>query len=126
MSIQVQWHDDTRTIVRWDIEGQWSWDDVYPALYEAYALLDTVDYIVHTIVDVRNSSLLPKGTITHLKNLAARQHPRAGITVFVTGNVFAISVFNVITRLSQQARAIFRLAATPEAALALIHDLQPA
>jgi hypothetical protein len=124
MSITVKWFNDEHKIVHWDIEGAWNWDDVYLSLDEANALLDTVDHTVHTIVDVRNSPLIPGGTITQLKNLVNKQHPQAGISVFVTTNTFARSVFMMFSKLTGKAGERFRLVATPEEALTLIAAVQ--
>jgi hypothetical protein len=48
MGIQVMWDDERKWAVRYVFTSKWSWDDLKNAFRDVHALMDTVDYPVHT------------------------------------------------------------------------------
>ena len=124
MPITVRWDDDAHTRIYYVFSGSWKWDE-FDALYtDVYKMLDTVSHTVHAVVDLRESRIVPQDTLTQMRRLTFQQHENGGITVVITDNRFAHTLYNILTGVLRQAKAIFRIAYSPEEAYDLIaeHD----
>ena len=130
MSVRVYWEDEGRTIVRYDFDGLWSWDELYTAYYEAIAMETSVEHRVDVILDLRRSGRVPGNALLHVKNFSDRQPVNIGLSVFVTSNSFLVSLYNVGVKFYSKIGHYFRVAPTIEAAHAMIErdrmaQLQP-
>lgn len=95
MGIQVMWDDERKWAVQYVFAPKWSWEDLKSAFAEAHALLDTVDYPVHTILDMRKTSSLPEHAITQIGKIGVndpihRNDSRMIVLVGVSAFVRAI------------------------------------
>jgi hypothetical protein len=126
MPIQVFWEDDAQTIVRYNFEGTWTWDELYPAYYQAIAMEKSVTDRVDVILDMRDSGRVPANALLHIKNISEKQPPNIGLSIFVTTNAFVTSMYNMAIRVYSKVAYYFRITKTPEEALAMIAaDRQP-
>lgn len=120
MPITVRWDDEAHTRIYYVFSGSWKWDE-FDALYaDVYKMLDTVNHKVHAIVDLRESRLVPQDSLTQMRRLTFQQHENGGITVVITDNRFAHTLYSILTGVLRQAKAIFRIAYSPEEAYDLI------
>jgi hypothetical protein len=124
MPISVRWDNETHTRIYYVFSGAWKWDEFDTLYKDVYKMLDTVNHKVHAIVDIRESRLLPQDTLTKMRHLTFQQHENGGITVVITNNRFAHTLYTILTGALRQAKAIFRIAYSPEEAYVLIaeHD----
>jgi hypothetical protein len=122
MPITVRWDDDAHTRIYYVFSASWQWDDFDIVYADVYKMLDTVNHRVHAIVDIRQSRLLPQDTLTQMRRLTYQQHANGGITVIITDNRFAHTLYNILTGVLRQAKAIFRIAYSLEEAYELIAD----
>jgi hypothetical protein len=102
MGIKVVWDNEQNTIIRYVYEGRWGWDDLYTARAEVKTMLGSVPHKVGIIVDMRNSSLLPSGTISRARHLATSSptsHSNEGPTIIVGANGLVRSIFDVMRKI---------------------------
>lgn len=97
MGIQVMWDDERKWAVRYVFAPKWSWDDLKNAFGDVRALMDTVDYPVHTILDLSHTSSLPEHAITQigrigLSDMAHRNQSR--LVVLVGMSVFGRAIIS--------------------------------
>ncbi len=59
MSISVQWDNPEQTIVRWDFDGEWTWEMFRKAQYASNQLILSVRHRVDIIGDVTRSPSTP-------------------------------------------------------------------
>jgi len=69
MGVQVQWDNEARTILRYDYQGRWKWEQVYEAVNEAYRMIETVPHPVAVMIDMTESAGIPPGALTHGRSL---------------------------------------------------------
>ena len=97
MSLQVEWDNAEKTVIRITYANKWTWSDFYEANRAAVALMNTVCHPVHLLADFRQSTCLPiGGAITHASNAISVLPDNWGILVIVTTNVLIqrlVSVF---------------------------------
>jgi len=120
MPIQVYWEDADKTIVRYDFEGAWTWDELYAVYYKAIDMETSVPHRVDIILDMRYSHRIPGNALLHLKNLSEKQPPNVGLSIFVTTNTFLTSMYNMAIKVYGKIAYYFRLAPTLDAAHAMI------
>ena len=122
MPITVQWHNDKKTTIYYEFVGSWTWYEFDNVYQEVYTMLDTVSHKVDAIVDLRRSQLLPNNTLSEMRRLTFQQHENGGITVFVTDNRFAKSLFTILTGVLKQAKSIFHITSTLDEAHQLLDE----
>ena len=87
MSIVISWDNPEKTIIRWDFDGVWDWDE-YGAVKVGFdAMLREVDHTVGVIADMRHSPTLPKNAFTRFKYFTRTTPPNRGLMVFVGTNM---------------------------------------
>ena len=116
---------DNPATMRFVYEGQWTWDEFYPAINEMTALLDKRDTIVHQIIDLRSSAHLPAGALRHLSSIKYTDHPRLGITVILGANTFLRAMASMMMRLRPSLGQKLVFARTLEEAQTHLAQRQP-
>src|SRR6185369_4744326 len=99
MPVTNIWDNDEKTIIRMEVSGRWTWDEMYAASTAGYAMLDSVNHVVYPIIDFSGSLGMPNNAITHARNMMGKQHPRTGMSVFVGANTLFVSLWRVFVRL---------------------------
>jgi len=120
MSVRAYWQDETKTIVRYDFDGEWDWNELYTAYYEAIAMEKSVEHRVDVILDMRRGGRIPGNVLLHVKNFSDRQPPNIGLSVIVTENAFVHSLYKVGAKFYSKIGYYFRVATTLEAADSMI------
>ncbi|MBI1276904.1 MAG: hypothetical protein GC179_02120 [Anaerolineaceae bacterium] len=69
MSIQVVWDDAEQSIVRWDFEPEWDWNDFWEAFAESIRIGEGYSKRVDVIPNVTNTKRLPIGALGAFKSV---------------------------------------------------------
>ena len=99
MAILTNWYNDDKTILRHVYEVAWTWSDLYLAIDEAYALVETVDHTVDIIIDMRLSSIIPSNVFNHGKHAIVKAHPRQGHMIVVGAPRLAQTLFQAFLKI---------------------------
>lgn len=99
MPVTNIWDNDEKTIIRMDVSGRWTWDEMYAASTVGYSMLESVPHVVYPILDFSQSHGMPNNAITHARNMMGKQHPRTGMTVFVGANTLFVNLWRIFIRL---------------------------
>jgi hypothetical protein len=83
MPIQAVWDDEAHTIIRYVIEGHWTWDEMNAAIATSNAWLDAADHKIDFIHDMSRSEGIPAGALTQLKRYIGKEHPLTGRSVVI-------------------------------------------
>lgn len=126
MGIQVQWDNDEKTILRYDYQARWSWNELYQAVDQGYHLIDSVAHPVAVIIDLTASEGIPPGALSHARSIQQRAHPRISMNVAVNAGGLLSTLTHTFLRLYSalmQATSV-HFAATVEEARAVIAERQ--
>jgi hypothetical protein len=63
MGVAVQWDDTQQTVIRWDFEPNWTWDELADSARVSSAMIASADVPVGIILNLLNSRA-PSGRIT--------------------------------------------------------------
>ena len=125
MGIEVSWDNEAKTIVKYVYEGRWTLQDFDNAREQAAKLEETVPHRVDVIVDVRNSSLVPTGTISRGKQVITTtpvSHPSEAMAIIVGAGPLVRSIYDVVSKVYPEIvrRRGFRFARSMEEAREII------
>lgn len=124
MSITVNWYDEKHTAVVNKLVGSWTWDELFRAIDQTAALMDTVDYPVNIVLDMRQTQHVPTllpSALRKVANAPTMNHRNSGAFIFVGAKAFIKSMFSIFSTLYPRAAEKYRFAETEaqlEAALA--------
>ncbi len=126
MAIRLLWENESRTIIRMEVVGRWTWNEMFQASQQGYAMLETVDHIVDPIIDFRQSEGLPDFAISNSSRMIGKRHPRTGVTMIVTTHPLFLGMWNAFRRVyvifAKQEE--FRLVKTLDEALSVLKQVQ--
>lgn len=120
MSAVVQWHDAAQTVLRWEFEGAWTWEEFYQAQDEVNALSASVEHPVDIIVVMHPTSAVPAGAPSQFGRIARGSHGRSGRTVLVGANRFVEVMLSIFGKFQRETARRITTAKSIEEALALL------
>lgn len=120
MSVHVQWDSEEQTIIVWSFVGRWTWGEYDDALSAAATMLESVDYKVDYIFDVRHMSILPPDLVTRFKAKYLIPPEKARYFVAVGVDHYLQLVWNTFTDLPYARHLKVAYADTFEEARALL------
>ncbi len=101
MAVHIQWDNSEKTVLRYDFEGRWTWQEFMAIFPQAKTMASTVQHTVHSIVnplDDKSRGYLPPNTLAQVVQLYRGAPPNIGATVIVGGSEF----FRTLNRLSRR------------------------
>jgi hypothetical protein len=102
--VTVDWLDEEKTVLIYQIYGKWTWEEFYNAFERARVMMASVPYVVHAITIPRDDAArrhIPSNILTHFPIITRRLPSNAGMAAMViTGfNPIWRSMYNTVVRL---------------------------
>lgn len=120
MPVRAYWEDETHTLVHYNFEGNWTWDELYPAYYQAIEMEKSVPHRVDVILDMRQSKKIPSNALMHIKNISDKQPPNIGLSVLVSNSAFLASMYRIGVQFYSKIGHYFFLTTSMEEAYTMI------
>jgi hypothetical protein len=118
MTIQISWDNDAHTILRYQFEAEWRWEDLYRVINHGLRLADGRYTEVDTIFDVPYDVHVPSGNMLfHARRLLELMPLQHGIIVIVSNLPLLRNVVGII---NQVYKTNFAIAHTLDEAHVLI------
>ena len=102
MPITIKWYDDTKTIVLWEFEGQWTLDELHTIYTESHNLCLTVpENTVIALLDMTRSAAnsVPPNIFSALTARKRTQAPNFDMIVIVSTSSFIKIFVNILMKL---------------------------
>ncbi|MBI1278339.1 MAG: hypothetical protein GC179_09450 [Anaerolineaceae bacterium] len=125
MPISISWYDETKRIVFWEFEGNWTIEQLHIAYTESHNLCMTVpEHKVIALLDVtRSANTVPSNIFSALTTRRRTQAPNFDMIVIVSSSSL-IKIFVNIMMKMPALRDQFALYESLDEALAFIHERQ--
>ena len=120
MGIQVVWDDAEQTIIRWDFDPEWDWNDYWEAFSESIRIGEGYTKRVDVIPNITRTKRLPIGALGAFKSVDTRLPDFVKLVVVAGSNSMTrmmIKTFAQINRIDS-----WRTAITLEEARAIIAE----
>ena len=69
MPVRVFWDDEDPRIFRWEIRGRWTWDEFFQAQARVSEMLESIDFLVDIVFDMRGAEGLPPNMMSNIKRV---------------------------------------------------------
>ncbi len=92
------WDNDDHTVVRYDYNVGWTWDDFREAGKTALEMMSTVNHTVHVIANFADRAFPPMGALGRFKS-AQESLPKDTVVVVVGGGAFINALVSTFTGL---------------------------
>jgi len=126
MSIVVNWDNPDKTVIRWDFEGKWNWEQFIDAYILSDRMLASVEHTVDIISNLDRSAMLPEGALKGYENVLRNTSENIGVIVLISASRFLnvmVSAFNNIPH-RRTAGGNFAFAKTMSEARAILRARQ--
>ncbi len=123
MPISVRWENNEKTIVRWEFDGRWTWNDYYDALEQSDRLLDSIQRSADLLVNMQQTNFIANGYPAQFRRVS-RFHPKAGIAVLVITNAFIETMLRMMMRFQPQSAHRIIIARSLEKAQSILQEHQ--
>jgi hypothetical protein len=120
MGIVVDWDNSAKTVVRYEFDEQWTWEEFYVAKKQAYTIIDTVSHRVGVIMNAPPNVTLPPNMLTHSLSALRNKHPNTLILVFVLTRPFMRAMISTLGKISRLGASSIELATTLDEARAIV------
>jgi hypothetical protein len=85
MPINVHWHENNRTILHIDFQGEWTWAEMYDIRDLVRFMAESQTEYIHIISDMRDCKIPVGNSATHLRNFVLNlpENAREGLFVYL-------------------------------------------
>jgi hypothetical protein len=102
MTVKASWDNETKTTIRYDFEGQWTWEEFRAAVQEAFALTRSVTHTVDTISNFPADTRLPANAFLQFRRAMADAPKNRGTTAIVSNTSFIKMMVSVFSKVNKQ------------------------
>ncbi len=97
MPIKIRWFDDTKRIVLWEIEGQWTLDEMHQMYTVGNAMCAEVpENTVNALIDMTRSKAIPSNIFSAISARARTGEPNYDMAVIVSGSTMVKSFAGIL------------------------------
>ncbi len=99
MSVKVYWDSPEQTILVYEFEEGWTWDEFYIVYPQAKQMLASVPHIVNIILTYPSSTFyVPPNILSQIRKFYNAMSPNTGLVVVTGGSSIVSSVYNAVRR----------------------------
>lgn len=131
MGIELYWDNDEQTVMLCEIEGAWTWDDLYDVLNRVKKVTDKAQHEIAAIVHVSGGVKIPGGSIftpaafDHAKRMVKMGEGGTGPVVIVGASPVIKTAYETFRTIDRRATGNIHFAASVDEArqiLTRIHN----
>lgn len=120
MPVTVGWHDSSHKILQYRFIGEWTWEEYYTALAQGRMMERNASHFVCTINDMRHTTHVPSDFIEQARSVSLTRPQTTAIAVYISDDYHFTSIYEVISSLYPDTRALYPLVRTEAEALSRI------
>lgn len=120
MPVRMFWEDEREEILRYEVEGEWTWEESYTQYDRAMVPESDYLYRVDVIMHFFPGSRLPADAMLHMATMAQQQPENIGLIVLVTTHDMLRRMVNTAAKLYPHTRQLYRTATSISEAQAII------
>lgn len=98
MPINVEWDNEERTIIRYDIRDPWHLPEYSRALFHTWSMIESVEHSVHVVVDFTHAMSFPRNLLSNAASTNNQLHPRQGLVIGIKVSPYLQMMVRVATR----------------------------
>ncbi len=100
MPITLHWDDTEQTIIRWDFQGTWDWQEVYACTKRSTQMREEVEHPVSVILNMDKAGLLKPGALNHAKVALQFSPDNRDMVVVVGRSTFLQTMVEIFSKMN--------------------------
>jgi hypothetical protein len=126
MPIELYWDDDARTTMLCEVQGRWTWDEMWDVLHKIKKVTDSADHEIAAIVHVIDGLNIPGGTIftreafDHARRILRMGEGGTGPIIVVGVSPLIRTIYNTFLPMDRKTIGAIRFADSVDDARALL------
>jgi hypothetical protein len=127
MPIEVNWFNDSHSVIYMRVSDPWTWDDFFAASRQASTLARSVSHEVSYMVDFTHAKQFPRGlSLQRVRAILDFKQSNSGVLVSFGVNPFMRVMLNTVLTAVGRVRANTVIVNTLEDALQVVDDYRAA
>lgn len=122
MGITIVWDNDEKTVIRYDFDKHWNWEDFFAAKEEAFTRIDGVGHKVGVIMNAPPDVSLPPNWLTHTQSALKNRHPNTEVIIVVVSKLFQRTMINTLIKLARKDGRRLQIVDSLESARKMVAD----
>lgn len=98
MTVQAEWYNEEKTIIRIHAHDPWAIDEYSWAVQHAWSLIESVENPVHIIIDFTDVRSFPRNLLSAAPTTNKHIHPRQRLVVAVNISPYLQTMMRVAIR----------------------------
>jgi hypothetical protein len=122
MPINVKWLDDAKSILMYECEGVWTWDEVWDAFQIGDPMIEASPHKVDVVIDFVGSAGVPDGARSQIRGLTDQASENWGLCLVTGEDAMSQQVMFTMSKIFPRLGQRFRMVKDKEAALQFIQE----
>jgi hypothetical protein len=122
MPVNVKWMDDAKTILMYECQDEWTWEEAWDAFDIGHPMLEASPHVVDVIIDFMTSEGMPQGARGQIRELTDRAAENWGLCIVTGEDAMAQQIMFTLSKIFPKLGERFRMVKNREAALELIQE----
>lgn len=123
MPINVEWINESQTILLTTFEGEWDLEEFYHMTGVALSLLKDIDHHFVGVIDYTNSTTPPRRTLNIGRHVERIRNPYRIKIIFVNPGFLVERLYGILGRLYTRGFGSYRTATSLEEAYAMAEEV---
>ena len=120
MGITIAWEDDTKRVMRYSLDENWTWEEFFAAKKQANEMMDSVAHKFGVIIEAPATPTLPPNIMSNARKGLRSTHPNTVVVVIVAAHPLVRTMLHTTRALGRIANLRVELASTLDEARAII------
>jgi hypothetical protein len=123
-NITISWDTPRKTVLRYDLNVNWNWDDFTRTSHMACAMMRAAGHEVSVIINLLPGGHFPTGGLTPIRQMLAYTPDNLGVIVVVSDDAAAHYTVKMLSKFDDMLSGRIALAATLDEGRALLRQFQ--
>ena len=100
MPIDINWDNDQKDVLRWDLNGRWDWDDIHDAVTRSVAIRKLVEHRrdIAVIINLQHFTPLSTGALKETRKALLIRPENRELVVVVGRSAYTRSIVDIFRR----------------------------
>jgi len=100
MPIDINWDNDQKDVLRWDLNGRWDWDDIHDAVTRSVEIRKLVEHRrdIAVIINLQHFTPLSTGALKETRKALLIRPENRELVVVVGRSAYTRSIVDIFRR----------------------------
>jgi hypothetical protein len=122
VGVRIDWDNAEKTIICYQFDGHWTWEEFFAAKEAANALMDTVHHKLGVILYTPHHIRIQANLLSNARNAIRNIHPQTVVVVIVVTNPLVRTMISTMRAITPIGKFRIDVASTLDEARVLVNE----